>query len=144
MYKSRAKNAQEAHEAIRPTKPWLTPDQLPAHISSDQRKLYRLIWERTLASQMTNAVIEQVRGARPLYATRAPYAQGFNPSLYFPWLKLHRPRLQPWLLFSLVQATSPKALKPLLSLASTFPGSSFIAQGFSPGFYFFWLKLNPR
>jgi DNA topoisomerase-1 len=62
VYKSRAKNAQEAHEAIRPTNPSLTPDSLPSHLSSDQTKLYRLIWERTLASQMCNAVIEQVRG----------------------------------------------------------------------------------
>ncbi|KAF5830244.1 DNA topoisomerase [Dunaliella salina] len=60
VYKSRAKNAQEAHEAIRPTNPRLTPDKLPANLSSDQSKLYRLIWERTLASQMRNAVIEQV------------------------------------------------------------------------------------
>ncbi len=60
QYKSRAKNSQEAHEAIRPTNPSLHPDRLPREVPDDQRRLYRLIWSRAAASQMKDAVIEQV------------------------------------------------------------------------------------
>ncbi len=53
IYKTKSKNAQEAHEAIRPT----NIGKEFAGISEDQKKLYRLIWQRTTASQMTNAKI---------------------------------------------------------------------------------------
>ncbi len=61
LYKSKAKNAQEAHEAIRPTSLSRTPDQLRGKIDEDQWKLYDLIWKRTVASQMENAVLDQVK-----------------------------------------------------------------------------------
>src|SRR5690606_25415100 len=51
MYKNKAKNAQEAHECIRPTDMMLSPDKLKVS-AEDQRKLYDLIWKRTIASQM--------------------------------------------------------------------------------------------
>ncbi len=57
-YKSRSKNAQEAHEAIRPTSINRTPDSISSYLNTDQLKLYKLIWERTLASQMTDALLE--------------------------------------------------------------------------------------
>ncbi len=60
IYKSKAKNAQEAHEAIRPTDPSRRPEHLPASLQPDARKLYELIWKRTLASQMESARLEQV------------------------------------------------------------------------------------
>ncbi len=53
-YKGKVANAQEAHEAIRPTDPKKTPDILKNDLSSDQLELYSLIWKRTLASQMEN------------------------------------------------------------------------------------------
>jgi len=59
-YTSKAKNAQEAHEAIRPTDLSRAPDQLARSLEPDQRKLYELIWKRTLASQMESARIDQV------------------------------------------------------------------------------------
>ena len=59
VYKSKAKNAQEAHEAIRPTDIRRRPEDL-AQLDPDQRKLYELIWKRTIASQMESAVIDQV------------------------------------------------------------------------------------
>jgi DNA topoisomerase-1 len=59
-YKSRA-NAQDGHEAIRPTTPSLSPDQVKDSLSSDQYKLYRLIWERFLASQMANCLQSTVQ-----------------------------------------------------------------------------------
>ncbi|MDD5428929.1 MAG: type I DNA topoisomerase [Candidatus Omnitrophica bacterium] len=58
-YKSR-KSAQEAHEAIRPTLPLRSPDSVKGHLSHDQLRLYQLIWNRFLASQMTPAVYSQV------------------------------------------------------------------------------------
>ena len=58
VYKSKAKNAQEAHEAIRPTTIANTPEKLKAYLSSDQFRLYQLIWTRTVASQMAAAVLE--------------------------------------------------------------------------------------
>mgnify|MGYP001169911353 CR=1 FL=1 len=54
-FKSKS-NAQDAHEAIRPTMPALTPDQVKHSLSSDQYRLYKLIWERFTASLMANCV----------------------------------------------------------------------------------------
>ena len=58
MYKNKAKNAQEAHECIRPTDMMLSPDRLPV-ADKDQKALYDLIWKRTLASQMESARMER-------------------------------------------------------------------------------------
>ncbi len=61
MYKSRSKNAQEAHEAIRPTSIKRTPQSLSAYLDPDQMKLYTLIWSRMVASQMSDSVTESTR-----------------------------------------------------------------------------------
>jgi DNA topoisomerase I len=59
-WKTKAKNAQEAHEAIRPTDPNRKPDQMRKHLhDKDQAALYDLIWKRTIASQMAAADMEQ-------------------------------------------------------------------------------------
>jgi DNA topoisomerase-1 len=55
-YTSRVKNAQEAHEAIRPTTPLRSPQQVSGELNGHELALYRLIWQRTLASQMADAV----------------------------------------------------------------------------------------
>ena len=60
LYRSPAKNAQEAHEAIRPTDLARKPADIASRLDSDQRRLYELIWKRTLASQMASALLEQV------------------------------------------------------------------------------------
>ncbi len=60
VYKSKAKNAQEAHEAIRPTDVSRRPEDVAAYLDDDQKKLYDLIWKRTIACQMENAVLDQV------------------------------------------------------------------------------------
>ena len=60
VYKTKAKNAQEAHEAIRPTSIRRLPQDLKAHLSSDQLRLYELIWKRALACQMAHALINTV------------------------------------------------------------------------------------
>ncbi len=58
-YKSKS-SAQDAHEAIRPTMPNLTPDKAKKNLTSEQFKLYKLIWERFIASQMANALLNTV------------------------------------------------------------------------------------
>ncbi len=60
QYKTKSKNAQEAHEAVRPTSAFRTPEQVKAHLSPDQFKLYSLIWKRAVASQMLHATINTV------------------------------------------------------------------------------------
>jgi DNA topoisomerase-1 len=58
-YNSKAKNAQEAHEAIRPTDFGLSPDQAGRYLNAEQSKLYELIYKRALASQMQSAELDQ-------------------------------------------------------------------------------------
>lgn len=59
VFKSK-KNAQDAHEAIRPSMPNVTPDSIQSSLTSDQYKLYKLIWERFIASQMANALLNTI------------------------------------------------------------------------------------
>lgn len=56
-YKSK-KNAQDAHEAIRPSMPELDPERVKSSLTTDQYKVYKLIWERFIASQMANALLD--------------------------------------------------------------------------------------
>ncbi len=60
MYKTKSKNAQEAHEAIRPTSAAHTPEQLAGRLDPDQHRLYTLVWRRAVASQMEAAVFDTV------------------------------------------------------------------------------------
>ncbi|MET0254865.1 MAG: DNA topoisomerase I [Luteibacter sp.] len=60
VYKSKSKNAQEAHEAIRPTSAMRTPRSVASYLNDDQRKLYELIWKRTVACQMIHATLNTV------------------------------------------------------------------------------------
>ena len=59
-YKTKSKNAQEAHEAIRPTAAAREPDSIKSFLSADQYKLYNLIWKRTIACQMIHATVDTV------------------------------------------------------------------------------------
>lgn len=61
IYKTKSKNAQEAHEAIRPTSAALRPDDLKHVLSDDQFRLYDLVWKRAMACQMNNALIDTVQ-----------------------------------------------------------------------------------
>jgi len=60
-YENKSKNAQEAHEGIRPTDLSLTPDKIKKYLSEEQHKLYELIWNKTVASQMKEATYETLR-----------------------------------------------------------------------------------
>ena len=59
-FKNKSKNAQEAHEAIRPTSVARTPESLKPYLNRDQYRLYELVWKRTVASQMIHATIDTV------------------------------------------------------------------------------------
>src|SRR5436190_22592508 len=58
VYRTRARNVQEAHEAVRPTSVDRHPDAIKGHLTPDQLRLYRLIWQRTVACQMASAVLD--------------------------------------------------------------------------------------
>jgi DNA topoisomerase-1 len=78
VYKTRSKTAQEAHEAIRPTSVERTPASLKEHLSREQFRLYKLIWERFVASQMAPALYDTVSaeiwaGQESLPAPERPY-----------------------------------------------------------------------
>lgn len=60
LYKGKSKNSQEAHEAIRPTDSSRQPDEIKRFLDADQFKLYKLIWKRMVACQMSTAVFDQV------------------------------------------------------------------------------------
>ena len=93
VYKSR-KTAQEAHEAIRPTSMDLDPEKVQRHLDKDQWALYKLIWERFVASQMTSAVFLQttveIKGGEGLFsaAGSVPVFMGFM-SLYVEGVDNH-------------------------------------------------------
>jgi len=59
-FKTKSKNAQEAHEAVRPTSALYLPEEIKSHLSTDQFKLYDLVWKRTIASQMVHATLNTV------------------------------------------------------------------------------------
>lgn len=61
VYKTKAKGAQEAHEAVRPTSVERDPARIKSALTSDQYKLYKLIWERFIASQMSNAIYDTLK-----------------------------------------------------------------------------------
>ena len=78
-FKTKSKNAQEAHEAIRPTSIERVPSALQGHLSKDQFRLYELIWKRTLACQMVHATLDTVAvdlaaGEGNLFLERPPEA----------------------------------------------------------------------
>ena len=60
VFKTKSKNAQEAHEAIRPSAAARTPESVRGHLAAEQLKLYTLIWNRTVACQMNPAQIDTV------------------------------------------------------------------------------------
>ncbi|MBA2652735.1 MAG: type I DNA topoisomerase, partial [Tatlockia sp.] len=60
IYKTKSKNAQEAHEAIRPTSVKRTPEMVQQALTADQFKIYSLIWKRTVACQMADALVDTV------------------------------------------------------------------------------------
>ena len=61
FYKTKVKGAQEAHEAIRPTSVFHTPEKIRKYLNNDQFRLYKLIWNRMICSQMPDALFDQTK-----------------------------------------------------------------------------------
>ena len=96
-YKTRSKTAQEAHEAIRPTSVYRSPKKLKSYLKRDQYRLYRLIWERFVASQMSPAEYDTVAaqiwaGEKKAGAEKRPYHfRATGSTLRFPgYRKLYK------------------------------------------------------
>jgi DNA topoisomerase I len=92
VYKTKSKNAQEAHEAVRPTSAMRAPDDIRGHLTPDQFKLYSLIWKRAVASQMIHATINTVAvdlncGAEPEGVFRANGSQVAVPGFMSVYLE---------------------------------------------------------
>src|SRR5690606_9504554 len=66
VYKAKSKNAQQAHEAIRPTSAMRRPADVAAYLNDDQRRLYELVWKRAVACQMIHATLNTVSVEFPL------------------------------------------------------------------------------
>lgn len=94
VYKTKAKSAQEAHEAIRPTSVYREPRALRQHLTRDQYRLYNLIWKRFLASQMSRAIFDtmsvQIEAGQPENGQRPYLFRASGSRLKFPgFLKVY-------------------------------------------------------
>jgi DNA topoisomerase-1 len=89
-YSSKAKNAQEAHEAIRPTSFSRTPESVARHLESDQARLYELIWKRAIASQMPSAELERTTVEIPASNGRAGFRATGSVVLFDGFLAVYQ------------------------------------------------------
>lgn len=88
IHKSKVRNAQEAHECIRPTDFNNTPDKVKPYLDDNAFKLYKLIWERSVASQMSNAEYEET--TLNITNTQAVFKGTGNIQLFDGWLLYHK------------------------------------------------------
>ncbi len=87
VYRKKVKGAQEAHEAIRPTSAFRTPESVKRSLTNDQYRLYNLIWQRLVASQMADATFDVTTAeieARPVQDRDAYLLRATNTQLRFP------------------------------------------------------------
>ncbi len=90
VYKNQAKNAQEAHEAVRPTDMNRKPEDVAKYLDGDQLKLYTLIWQRTMASQMQSAVLDQVAVDIAGDNNKAVFRATGSVVVFDGWLKVYQ------------------------------------------------------
>jgi DNA topoisomerase-1 len=90
VYKNAAKNAQEAHEAIRPTDMRRRPENVAKYLDGDQLRLYTLIWQRTMASQMASAVLDQVAVDIAGNGNKAVFRATGSVVVFDGWLKIYQ------------------------------------------------------
>lgn len=90
MYKNKSKNAQEAHEAIRPTDVRRHPKQMAAHLDRDMLRLYELIWKRTVACQMASAELDQTTAIIGAADNRAEFRATGSIVTFDGFLKLYQ------------------------------------------------------
>jgi len=89
LYKTTAKNAQEAHEAIRPTDLKRHPEDVAKYLDAAGLKLYTLIWQRTMASQMSSAVLDQVAVDIAGSQDKAIFRANGSVVVFDGWLKVY-------------------------------------------------------
>ena len=89
-YKNASKNAQEAHEAIRPTDMRRRPENVAKFLDGDQLRLYTLIWQRTMASQMSSAVLDQVAVDIVGTGNKATFRATGSVVVFDGWLKIYQ------------------------------------------------------
>jgi DNA topoisomerase-1 len=95
FYKTKSKGAQEAHEAIRPTDTLLTPDSIKNHLSSQQYKLYNLIWCRFVTCQMEQAIMDSTSIDILAQAQKQGIFRATGLTLKFDgWLKIYPTKFQ--------------------------------------------------
>lgn len=90
IYKANAKNAQEAHEAIRPTDMKRTPEKMAQYLDGEDLKLYTLIWQRTMASQMASAILDQVAVDIAGTGNKAIFRATGSVVVFDGWLKVYQ------------------------------------------------------
>ena len=90
MYKNKSKNAQEAHEAIRPTDIRRHPDKMVAKLDKDMARLYELIWKRTVACQMASALLDQTTVTIKATDNRAEFRATGSIVTFDGFLKLYQ------------------------------------------------------
>lgn len=90
MYKTKAKNAQEAHEAIRPTDLKRSPDKMAKFLPRDEHRLYELIWKRMVASQMESAIFDQVVATLDAKEKNATFRANGSVLKFDGFLRLYR------------------------------------------------------
>jgi DNA topoisomerase-1 len=90
LYKTKTKNAQEAHEAIRPTSAYRTPDEVAPFLEQDQLAMYTLIWKRALASQMESAVFDQVTAEISDASARVLFRAVGSTQIFDGFLRLYQ------------------------------------------------------
>jgi DNA topoisomerase I len=127
QYATKVKNAQEAHEAIRPTTPLRTPDQLAAELNGQELSLYRLIWQRTLASQMADAAgtTTSIRlVAKATDGTEAEFAAAGTTITFAGYRQVYVESVDEG-----DAAEEKEALLPVLKVGDTVPVQSLTANG---------------
>lgn len=89
-YKTKSKNAQEAHEAIRPTNVENTPEKIEQYLDPRQFKLYKLIWERAVASQMSSANIKNTKIEISDDAEKFTFVSSGNIIIFDGFMKIYK------------------------------------------------------
>ena len=102
VYKSKAANAQEAHEAIRPTSISRDPENMSQYLDNEQLKLYELIWKRTISSQMQSAELDET-AADISNKDMSIIFRANGSQVYFPGFFVYRDREDDKILPKLVE-----------------------------------------
>ncbi|PIY93702.1 MAG: type I DNA topoisomerase [Candidatus Magasanikbacteria bacterium CG_4_10_14_0_8_um_filter_32_14] len=112
FYKNNSKNAQEAHEAIRPTDPNKTPESISAYLDPQQLKLYSLIWKRAIATQLATATLD--KATIDVQAKQYLFRASGQTIVFDGWLKLYPEQTKEEMLpkMSISEEVTCKELKP--------------------------------